>query len=198
MQIMQSDRPTDPDDSFLAGKILVATPSIGDPRFDRSVILMCDHSAEHAMGIVINKPVDGIQLPDLLSQLEIDGAETAPDVPVLLGGPVDRDRGFVIHTPDFSAPDSTLPIGAGLSLTATKDVLEAIASPTPPERSLVALGYAGWGAGQLESELTANAWLVTDAAADLIFGTPNSAKWERALDQLGVTPEHLSVLAGHA
>ncbi len=198
MQIMQSDRPTDPDDSFLAGKILVATPSIGDPRFDRSVILMCDHSAEHAMGIVINKPVDGIQLPDLLSQLEIDGAETAPDVPVLLGGPVDRDRGFVIHTPDFSAPDSTLPIGAGLSLTATKDVLEAIASPTPPRRSLVALGYAGWGAGQLESELTANAWLVTDAAADLIFGTPNSAKWERALDQLGVTPEHLSVLAGHA
>ncbi|MAK65281.1 MAG: hypothetical protein CMF75_11165 [Maricaulis sp.] len=195
---MQSDRPTDPDDSFLAGKILVATPSIGDPRFDRSVILMCDHSAEHAMGIVINKPVDGIQLPDLLSQLEIDGAETAPDVPVLLGGPVDRDRGFVIHTPDFSAPDSTLPIGAGLSLTATKDVLEAIASPTPPRRSLVALGYAGWGAGQLESELTANAWLVTDAAADLIFGTPNSAKWERALDQLGVTPEHLSVLAGHA
>ena len=198
MQLMQSDRPTDVDDSFLAGKILVATPSIGDPRFDRSVILMCDHSAEHAMGIVLNKPIDGLYLPELLDQLDIDGAEDVPNLPVLLGGPVDRDRGFVIHTPDFNTPDSTLPVCPGLCLTATKDVLEAIASPRPPQHSLVALGYAGWGGGQLESELAANAWLVTEPERGLIFETPNSAKWQRALDQLGVTPEHLSVMAGHA
>ena len=198
MHLMQSDSPKDVDDSFLAGKLLVATPSIGDPRFDRSVILMCDHSAEHAMGIVLNKPIDGLNLPELLEQLEIDGAQDAADLPVLLGGPVDWDRGFVVHTPDFNTAESTLPIGPGLCLTATKDVLEAIASPRPPRHSLVALGYAGWGGGQLEDELAANAWLVTDPEPGLIFDTPNSAKWERALDQLGVTPEHLSVLAGHA
>ncbi|WP_203294863.1 YqgE/AlgH family protein [Maricaulis parjimensis] len=195
---MQSDRPTDVDDSFLAGKILVATPSIGDPRFDRSVILMCDHSAEHAMGIVINKPIEGIRLPELLEQLDIEACRQAPDRPVLLGGPVDRDRGFVIHTTDYMTPESSLPVCPGLALTATKDVLEAIASPHPPRRSLMALGYAGWGAGQLEDELTANAWLVTEPDAGLIFDTPDSAKWERALDLLGVTPEHLSALTGHA
>jgi putative transcriptional regulator len=198
MPVMQPDTPTDVSDSFLGGKLLVATPSIGDPRFDRTVILMCDHSAEHAMGIVINKPVDGLRLPELFAQLGISHPDDAPDRAVLLGGPVDRDRGFVIHTTDYATADSTLPVCAGLSLTATKDVLEAIASASPPRRSLLALGYAGWGAGQLESELAANAWLVTEPDEALIFDTANEAKWQGALDRIGVTPEHLSFMAGHA
>ena len=198
MPVMQPDTPTDVSDSFLGGKLLVATPSIGDPRFDRTVILMCDHSAEHAMGIVINKPVDGLRLPELFAQLGISHPDDAPDRAVLLGGPVDRDRGFVIHTTDYATADSTLPVCDGLSLTATKDVLEAIASASPPRRSLLALGYAGWGAGQLESELAANAWLVTEPDEALIFDTANEAKWQGALDRLGVTPEHLSFMAGHA
>lgn len=198
MPVMQPDTPTDVNDSFLGGKLLVATPSIGDPRFDRTVILMCDHSAEHAMGIVINKPVDGLRLPELFAQLGISHPDDAPDRAVLLGGPVDRDRGFVIHTTDYATADSTLPVCDGLSLTATKDVLEAIASASPPRRSLLALGYAGWGAGQLESELAANAWLVTEPDEALIFDTANEAKWQGALDRIGVTPEHLSFMAGHA
>ncbi len=198
MPVMQPDTPTDVSDSFLGGKLLVATPSIGDPRFDRTVILMCDHSAEHAMGIVINKPVDGLRLPELFAQLGISHPDDAPDRAVLLGGPVDRDRGFVIHTTDYATADSTLSVCDGLSLTATKDVLEAIASASPPRRSLLALGYAGWGAGQLESELAANAWLVTEPDEALIFDTANEAKWQGALDRIGVTPEHLSFMAGHA
>jgi putative transcriptional regulator len=195
---MDPDSPTNPDDRFLGGKLLVATPSIGDPRFDRTVILMCDHSPEHAMGIVINKPVEGLRMPELFAQLGIERPDDAPDKPVLLGGPVDRDRGFVIHTMDYTTEDSTLPVCAGLALTATKDVLEAIASCSPPRRSLLALGYAGWGAGQLEEELAANAWLVTEPDEALIFDSTAETKWERALDLIGVTPEHLSFLAGHA
>lgn len=195
---MDRTTPTDVDESFLNGKLLIATPSIGDPRFDRTVILMCDHSADHAMGIVINKPVEGLRMPDLFEQLGIEHAEGAPDRPVLLGGPVDRDRGFVLHSTDFRAEDSTLPVCDGILLTATKDVLEAIASTRPPRRSLLALGYAGWGAGQLEDELAANAWLVTDPDEALIFETEDTGKWEAALDRIGVTPEHLSIISGRA
>lgn len=198
MAPMDRTTDTDVDESFLNGKLLVATPSIGDPRFDRSVILMCDHSADHAMGIVINKPVDGLRLPELFEQLGIEHADGAPDRPVLIGGPVDRDRGFVLHSTDFRAEESTLPVSDDILLTATKDVLEAIASSHPPRRSLLALGYAGWGAGQLEDELAANAWLVTDPDETLIFETEAAAKWDAALDLIGVTPEHLSILSGHA
>ncbi|MHA6288973.1 YqgE/AlgH family protein [Maricaulis sp. CAU 1757] len=195
---MAHDELTGVNDSFLGGKLLIATPSIGDPRFDRSVILMCDHSADAAMGIVLNKPVEGLRLPDLFEQLGINLTAEPPDRAVLLGGPVDRDRGFVLHTPDFAVSDATLPVCEGVSLTATKEVLEAIASPHPPRRSLLALGYAGWGAGQLEAELAANAWLVCDPDQGLIFDTDNTHMWQGALDLIGVTPEHLSALGGHA
>lgn len=195
---MTRDDSNDVAERFLAGKLLIATPTIGDPRFDRTVIFMCDHSEEHAMGIIINKPVDGLRLPDLFAQLEVECAQPAPDKPVLLGGPVDRDRGFVLHSPDFNAEGSTLPVSGKIALTATKDVLEAIASATPPRRSVLALGYAGWGAGQLEDELAANAWLVAEPDEALIFDDEDERKWERALEILGVTPEHLSVMAGHA
>lgn len=185
-------------DRFLGGKLLIATPMIGDPRFDRSVILMCDHSDEHAMGIIINKPVSGLRLPELFDQLGIESDITAPDRAVLLGGPVERDRGFVLHSNDFAADGSTLPVSEGIGLTATKDILEAIASDHPPRRSVLALGYAGWGPGQLEDELTANAWLVADPDEALIFSDTNDDKWEKALAIIGISPEHLSSLSGHA
>ncbi|WP_366946125.1 YqgE/AlgH family protein [uncultured Maricaulis sp.] len=195
---MEPARPTDVDETFLGGKLLIATPSIGDPRFDRTVILMCDHSPEHAMGIILNKPADDLRLPELFDQLGVVGSHPAPDKPVLMGGPVDQDRGFVLHTRDYSSDDATLPVCARIGLTATKDVLEAMASAAPPRRSLLALGYAGWGAGQLENELAANAWLVTELDEDLVFETHDAEKWPRALDLLGVSPEHLSALSGHA
>lgn len=185
-------------DRFLGGKLLIATPMIGDPRFDRSVILMCDHSDEHAMGIIINKPVSGLRLPELFEQLGVESDASAPDRAVMLGGPVERDRGFVLHSDDFAADGSTLPVSEGIGLTATKDILEAIASDHPPRRSVLALGYAGWGPGQLEDELTANAWLVAEPDETLIFGDGNEDKWEQALAIIGISPEHLSSLSGHA
>jgi len=185
-------------DRYLGGKLLIASPSIGDPRFDRTVILMCDHSEDHAMGIVLNKPVEGLRLPSLLEQLGIEGQASAPDRAVLVGGPVERDRGFVLHSTDFASDDSTLPISDTIGLTATKDALEAIASPKPPRRSLLALGYSGWGAGQLEEELAHNAWFVADLDEDLIFAESAETKWERALDLLGVDLERLSSLSGNA
>jgi putative transcriptional regulator len=183
---------------YLSGKLLIAMPSIGDPRFDHSVVLMCDHSDQHAMGIVINKPVEGLRLPALFDQLGVDSADAPPDRPVRLGGPVDRERGFVIHSGDFDAEGSTLAIAGGIGLTATKDVLEAIASSSPPRRSLLALGYSGWGPGQLEDELAGNAWLVAEADETLIFEDEDTEKWERALSKIGVSPEHLSAVIGNA
>jgi putative transcriptional regulator len=185
-------------DRYLGGKLLIASPSIGDPRFDRTVILMCDHSEDHAMGIVLNKPADGLRLPTLLEQLGIESERAAPDRAVLVGGPVERDRGFVLHSADFESDESTLPISDTIGLTATKDALEAIASPRPPQRSLLALGYSGWGAGQLEEELASNAWFVADADDDLIFAELADSKWERAMELLGIDPERLSSLSGNA
>ena len=186
------------EDGYLSGKLLIATPAIGDPRFDRSVILLCDHSAEHAMGIILNKPVKGLRLPALLEQLGIENAGEARDQIVLEGGPVDRDRGFVLHSGDFDSDGATLDIGEGVRMTATKDVLVAMASREPPRQAVMALGYAGWGAGQLESELAENAWLVADADESMIYGDEVDGKWEAALQRIGVTPEHLSSSPGHA
>jgi len=186
------------DRDYLSGKLLIATPSIGDPRFDHSVILMCDHSEEHAMGIILNKPVEGLRMPDLFEQLGVDSKFTAPDRPVMLGGPVDSDRGFVLHSTDFSKEGSTLQIGTKLGLTATKDALEAIASNTPPKHSLLALGYAGWGPGQIEDELAANAWLIVEADEAIVFCEDGADQWEKALGKIGVAPEHLSATTGNA
>jgi len=183
---------------YLSGKLLIATPSIGDPRFDHSVILMCDHSSEHAMGIILNKPVEGLRMPDLFEQLGVESDLVAPDRPVMLGGPVDSDRGFVLHSTDFSKEGSTLPVGTTLGLTATKDALEAIASASPPRHSLLALGYAGWGPGQIEDELASNAWLIVDADEAIIFCEDGVDQWEKALGKIGVSPEHLSSSTGHA
>jgi putative transcriptional regulator len=190
----------DSDDGFLAGRLLVAMPGIGDPRFERAVIFLCAHNAHHAMGLAVNRPVAGLSIGNVLRRLKI--AESTIELPedlVLMGGPVERDRGFVLHTDDYFSPTSSMPVIPGVNLTATPEVLEAIAGHNSrPRRSLLALGYAGWGAGQLEQEIMADTWLTCDADESLIFGDDHAGKWRRALAKIGVSPERLSSLAGRA
>ena len=183
---------------FFSGQLLIAMPGIGDPRFERAVILVCAHDAEHAMGLAVNRPVEGLTVPDLLERLEIESTIRLPDDLVLMGGPVETQRGFVLHTDDYGVEHS-LQIGGGVALTATRDALEAMASRDEhPRRSLLALGYAGWGAGQLENEIKANVWLTCDADEGLIFGDDYDGKWTRALAKLGVDPKFLGSAAGRA
>ena len=183
---------------FFSGQLLIAMPGIGDPRFERALILICAHDEEHAMGLALNRPVEGLTVPDLLEKLGITSTITvAPDL-VLLGGPVERERGFVLHTDDYRGEHS-LDVGGGVALTATREVLQAMASHNShPSRAVMALGYAGWGAGQLENEIKANVWLTCDADPDLIFDHDYGRKWSRALAKLGVDPERLGAAAGRA
>src|SRR5580658_6966501 len=189
------------DASFLAGQLLVAMPGIGDARFERSVIFLCANDAEHAMGLAVNRPVSGLSVGSVLKRLKIQAGSSIqlPDDLVLMGGPVERDRGFVLHTDDYESPASTVRVTRGVGLTATPEVLEAIAGHNSrPRRSLLALGYAGWGAGQLEQEILGNTWLTCDADEQLIFGDDHETKWRRALAKIGVSPERLSVMTGRA
>ncbi len=182
----------------LTGKILIAMPSIGDDRFARSVILVCAHGEDYAMGLVLNKPMDGLTLPDMLDQLEIPTSIHLPPQLVLDGGPVGRDRGFVLHSEDHRWTDATMDVADGFCLTATRDVLHAMASTDPPERAVLALGYSGWGPGQLEFEIAENAWLIGDANQDLVFGEDHDGKWNEALDKLGVDAGRLPGASGNA
>ena len=187
------------EDAFLAGRMLIAMPGIGDPRFERAVILMCAHSVEQAMGITVNRPMEGLALPDLFDRLGVKSSIRVPDLPVLSGGPVERERGFVIHTDDYSNPESTLSVAEGVSLTATREILDAIGDPTrKPRCAALALGCANWEAGQLEDELKENVWLACDADEALIFDDDHDTKWSRALAKLGVAPERLSMQTGRA
>jgi putative transcriptional regulator len=187
------------EDAFLAGRMLIAMPGIGDPRFERAVILMCAHSVEQAMGITVNRPMEGLALPDLFERLGVKSSIRVPDLPVLSGGPVERERGFVLHTDDYSNPESTLSVTDGVSLTATREILDAIGDPTrKPRCAALALGCANWEAGQLEDELKENVWLACDADEALIFDDDHETKWSRALAKLGVAPERLSMQAGRA
>lgn len=184
--------------SCVAGKLLIAMPSIGDSRFQRAVILVCLHSEEAAMGIVLNKVREDISIGDVLEHLGVE-AEGAPlSRPVLDGGPVKPDRGFVLHSPDFESADGSKEVAPGVCLSASRDALEAFASPTPPADFALALGYSGWGAGQLEKELGANAWLVAEPARGIIFGERHEGKWEAAIRSLGVDPAMLSSEMGRA
>jgi putative transcriptional regulator len=186
------------DHGFFSGQLLIAMPGISDPRFERALLLVCAHDAEHAMGLAVNRPVEGLSVPDLLERLDIKSEIKAPPDLVLMGGPVERERGFVLHTDDYHGENS-LDVGRGLALTATRDVLEAIAQAGGrPRRSLLALGYAGWGEGQLENEIKENVWLTCDPDEELIFGAAHAGKWTRALAKLGVNPERLSSAAGRA
>ncbi|MBB4040139.1 putative transcriptional regulator [Microvirga flocculans] len=190
---------------YLDGQVLVAMPGMMDERFARSVIYVCAHSAEGAMGIVLNRPAAHVKMPDLLVQLEIVPEPERIRLPqrvgnmqVLIGGPVETTRGFVLHTPDYHIAQSTLPIDDGICLTATVDILRAIATGDGPENAVLALGYAGWGAGQLELEMQANGWLNCPADAELIFNTAADLRYEMALRRIGIEPAMLSMEAGHA
>jgi putative transcriptional regulator len=192
-------------DGYLDGRLLVAMPVMGDSRFERSVIYLCAHSAEGAMGIVVNKPAGSIDFPQLLTQLNIIGKDdqiTLPDsaemIKVLSGGPVDTGRGFVLHSSDYYIANATLKINEGVSLTTTIDILKAIAKGSGPRHAILALGYAGWRAGQLEEEIQDNGWLHCDADPDLVFGDNVEDKYDLALRKIGIDPGMLSNEAGHA
>jgi putative transcriptional regulator len=193
------------DSTYLDGQLLVAMPGMMDERFARAVIFICAHSAEGAMGIILNRPAANVTMPDLLVQLEIVPEAERIRLPqkvgsmqVLMGGPVETSRGFVLHSPDFHLSQSTLPIDDGICLTATIDILRAIAAGRGPENAVLALGYAGWGAGQLEMELQANGWLNTPADAEIVFNTAADVRYEMALRRIGIEPAMLSMEAGHA
>ncbi|MFD1912698.1 YqgE/AlgH family protein [Halodurantibacterium flavum] len=182
----------------LSGKLLVAMPGMGDPRFERSVVFLCAHSDDGAMGLIVNKPAPEVKFTDLLDQLNIVRGPAAADIRVHFGGPAEHGRGFVLHSADYSANGSTLQVDDRIGMTGTLDILEDIARGTGPARSLLALGYAGWGPGQLEEEILQNGWLTCDAPIDLVFSGNNAAKWQDALGTLGIDPLTLSSAAGHA
>ncbi|MBO6783657.1 MAG: YqgE/AlgH family protein, partial [Alphaproteobacteria bacterium] len=170
---------------------------MSDPRFERSVICMCAHNAEGAMGIIINKTLDSIDFRELLGELDIPAGDGAPDVTVHFGGPVENQRGFVLHSPEYRHAD-TLMVDDKVGLTATMDVLRALARGDGPENAILALGYAGWGPGQLESEIQENAWLSVPYSEAIVFGAANQDKWERAFNSIGVDLSVLSGTAGRA
>lgn len=190
---------------YLDGQFLIAMPGMQDPRFERSVVYICAHSADGAMGIAINQPAPQISFHDLLVQLDIisDGQEIRLSKPadhmrVHRGGPVETTRGFVLHSADYFIENSTLPIDNDICLTATLEILKAIATGAGPESAMLALGYAGWAPGQLENEIQENGWLFCQASAELIFDPDLESKYERALGLLGIDPGRLASDAGHA
>lgn len=190
---------------WLDGQLLVAMPTMQDTRFQRSVIYLCAHSPEGAMGIVINQRARKIRFPDLLVQLDVIAEadtirlpERAEAMQVLRGGPVETGRGFVLHSNDFMIDNSTLPIDEDICLTATIDILRAIAKGAGPHRALLALGYAGWSPGQLETEIQQNGWLNCPADPEIIFDHQLDGKYEKTLRKIGIDPGMLSSVAGHA
>jgi putative transcriptional regulator len=195
MDRMMTAQP-DPNSS-LAGQLLVAMPSILDPRFERTVIYLCAHNRDGALGLVVNKPFSRITFPEVLDQLEIERDVATRPIRVLAGGPVEEGRGFVLHSDDYLRED-TLQVEDGIALTATIDILKAMARGSGPQRSLLALGYSGWGPGQLEKEMLENGWLIVPADKTIIFDEQLDSKWERALAKLRITPSALSGVAGHA
>lgn len=186
----------------LTGQFLVAMPGMGDKRFEKSVILLCAHSRDSTLGLIVNQPAVDLSFDDLLQQIEITSIQENPGdlakTPIHIGGPVEHGRGFVLHSSDYNQNDSTLSVGADFGMTATRDVLEDIANGCGPEKRILCLGYAGWGAGQLEDEIGRNGWLTTEASADIVFEAPNDTKWEAALATLGIDPLTLSAAAGRA
>ncbi|WP_075219847.1 YqgE/AlgH family protein [Acuticoccus yangtzensis] len=192
-------------EGYLEGQCLIAMPQIGDERFARAVVFLCAHSEEGAMGIIVNKPAKNVSFVDLLSQLGVVDEENmirlpqaARNVAVHSGGPVETGRGFVLHTSDFMLKEATLVAGEDVCLTATVEILRAIAHGSGPSQALLALGYAGWAPGQLEQEIASNGWLHCAADHDLLFDLDVTSKYERAMKKLGFDPQLLSSAAGHA
>ncbi|MFD2740226.1 YqgE/AlgH family protein [Sulfitobacter aestuarii] len=182
----------------LTGKLLVAMPGMGDPRFSHAVIYLCAHSEDGAMGLIVNRPAPDLRLSDVLDQLVSEPAEGQSELGVHIGGPVETGRGFVLHSDEYRSAMQTLEVADGFAMTATLDILEAIAAGLGPERALLMLGYAGWGPGQLEAEIAQNGWLTCDAGMALVFDQPDAKKWGAALNSIGIDPLGLSSSAGRA
>ena len=191
--------------NYLDGQMLIAMPGMGDPRFDHTLIYLCAHSQNGAMGLIVNKVTPMMSFGDLVGSLDAvagedlgQAAEDLMSMPVLFGGPVEPGRGFVLHTNDYFTPDSSLPVTGKIALTATVDILRAMARGEGPAHASLALGYSGWAPGQLESEIQHNGWLHCAADEELLFGTAHELKYALALRKLGVDPAMLSGDAGHA
>lgn len=184
--------------SFLEGKLLIALPSMSDPRFEKSVIFMCAHSADGAMGLIINKPIEGLGFHELVKNLDMPVTEKTPEFPILFGGPVETGRGFILHSSGYEGGSSTMPVTDDVSLTATLDILRAMAEGHGPERAVFALGYSGWGPGQIENEIRANGWVHCDADSKIVFDANMDQKWSAALRKLGIDLSVLSSNAGRA
>lgn len=182
----------------LAGKLLIAMPAMGDDRFERTVIYVCAHSTDGAIGLVVNRRVDEVSQKDLFSQLSIETSDADAQNWVHFGGPVETGRGFVLHSGEYHVDEATLEVDDTFSMTATLDILKDIAKGEGPRRSLIALGYSGWSGGQLEGELRQNGWLTCDADEDIVFGRKDDQKWAAALAKLGVDPVMLSAEGGSA
>ena len=202
---LERSRSKAPEPGYLDGQLLVAMPGMADERFVRAVIYLCAHSQDGAMGIVVNRPAADLNFPDLLVQLDIIPEAERIQLPqqvermqILLGGPVETSRGFVLHSPDFFIDQSTLPIDESICLTATVDILRAIAKGEGPENAVLALGYAGWSEGQLEKEIQANGWLTCPADPEIIFHSMLDSKYDLALRRIGIDPAMLSSDSGHA
>jgi putative transcriptional regulator len=185
--------------AYLTGRLLVAMPGIEDPRFERAVVFICAHDADHAMGLTVNRPVEGLSVSRLMARLKIKTPVKPLEDLVLMGGPVDQERGFVLHTDDYASQPSSVAVAPGVMLTSTREVLEAISAGDPhPRRAVMALGYAGWDQGQLEREIRHNVWLTCEADETLLFGDDHAHKWSRALAKIGVAAERLSAQTGRA
>jgi putative transcriptional regulator len=186
-----------PDTGYLTGQLIIAMPKMSDPRFSKTVIYMCAHNSEGAMGLIINKLVDELTFPDLLKQLEIQPALPKSPLNVFLGGPVEQARGFVLHSTEY-LQDATLRVSDTVGLTATIDVLRDIAEGNGPKDKILMLGYTGWAPGQLDLEIMENGWLHVEADDALVFGDQSTNKWEMAIKKIGINPQMLSDKSGHA
>src|ERR1700754_3951823 len=195
---MASVTPARDNDGFLLGKLLIALPGMPDKRFEKSVIFMCAHSSDGAMGVIVNKPLEGLTFRELVEKLDVRVTANTPDPPVMFGGPVGTGQGFVIHTSEYAVKDATMPVTSEISLTATVDILRAIAEGHGPDKALFALGYAGWGPGQIEGELKTNGWICADPDKAILFDLDHDTKWRAALAKLGAGLSGLSAEAGRA
>ncbi len=185
-------------DGFLTGKLLIAMPGMTDPRFEQTVIFMCSHSADGALGLIVNKPIPGLPFRELMTKMEIEVSDATPRTPVMFGGPVETERGYVLHSNDRSNSPTTLAVTSQIALTPTIDILRAIARGQGPQEFLFALGYAGWGPGQIEDEMAANGWIHCDADNAIVFQRDVLSKWKMALAKLGANISGLSSDVGHA
>ena len=186
------------DNIQLTGKLLVAMPGMGDPRFERAVVYICAHTRDGTMGLIVNKPTPESLAFDLFAQLKIPDVDRSIELGTYFGGPVENERGFVLHSSDYCASRSTLKVDERISMTATLDILEEIARGDGPQSAILLLGYSGWGPNQLESEIGQNGWLTCEANTEIVFATKPKLKWTAALNSIGVDPLTLSAAAGRA